>query len=185
MSEPRDTRFRKGRSGNPKGRPPKSSTQDPFHNVIYAQKQTVVHNGVEREVSAEEALQIKTLQQAFSGNKQAATEVFKWIEKRAIQRAKDRSPQITEPEFVLIRERDSDHAFDAMCLLGIATHRPGHERFRSAAWNEGKVLDGNRIKLQAWAVSAAFERNPALHDDQALNTCLRMNGHVHQNLDQQ
>ena len=51
---PRNTRFRKGRSGNPKGRPPGRKKEPPYEAVL-GQMVTVREDGIERRVTAAEA----------------------------------------------------------------------------------------------------------------------------------
>lgn len=80
--------FAKGQSGNPKGRPARSAAPvaSPF-DVIVEKTLTVTRNGVEREITMEEALQHRTYQDALAGKRMARREVLRWIEKREAWRA--------------------------------------------------------------------------------------------------
>ncbi len=176
MSKNRDTRFQKGRSGNPNGRPRKRLAQSSLYDVIMAQKQVVKQNGVEREVTAEEALQLRVVNDAFAGNAKAIAMVFRWIVEREKWRAARRKPTKTEPEFVMVRERDSDNAFEAMCLLGIASPRAGEPEFLRADFGPGQKPNYARVKLNAWTIGAAFDRMPALYSDEKLKVTLSMQG---------
>ena len=77
------TRFRKGQSGNPRGRPRKKP--DPVasaFDVVIDRTLTIVQDGVPREVTVGEALQHRTYQNAIAGNRAARREVLKMIAKR-------------------------------------------------------------------------------------------------------
>jgi hypothetical protein len=60
MSRGGATRFRKGQSGNPKGRPRKKLPAASAFDVIFEKRLSVTQNGVERELTVEEALQLRT-----------------------------------------------------------------------------------------------------------------------------
>ena len=71
-------RFRKGQSGNPKGRPRESREKKPSaFDIIIHRTLTVTQNGVPREVSAEEALQHRTYQDAIGGSRMAQREFLR------------------------------------------------------------------------------------------------------------
>jgi hypothetical protein len=136
---PAASRFRKGRSGNPKGRPrsrpgPSASAFD----IVIDRRLTVTQNGIARELTVEEALQHKTYQDAIAGNRAARREVLKMIEKRerwlAAKAPKHRSELLIEP-------KDPDNANEALILLGIAEP--------DSRWS---------LRLQPWAVQAALSR---------------------------
>ena len=86
VRSPRTGRFLKGRSGNPKGRPRKETaspdaTPSAFE-IVFEKRVTVTQGGVDRELSVEEALQLRTYQDALDGNRAAQREVLKMIAKR-------------------------------------------------------------------------------------------------------
>ena len=58
---PKSTRFRKGQSGNPRGRPRKERLADPISalDVVIDKTLTIEQDGKSREVTVEEALQHK------------------------------------------------------------------------------------------------------------------------------
>ena len=76
---PKSTRFRKGVSGNPHGRPRKERPADSTSafGVVIDRKLTVTQDGKSREVTVEEALQHKTYQNAIAGNRSGQREVLK------------------------------------------------------------------------------------------------------------
>ena len=138
------TRFRKGQSGNPKGRPkartPNTTTS--AFDVIIDRMLTVTQGGVAREVTAEEALQHRTYQDAIAGSRLAQRMVLKWIEKRERYLAARQGSKRFPPIERRIEPHDPDNADAALVLLGIATPEP------TTAW----------LKLEPWAVQAALQR---------------------------
>ena len=141
-------RFQKGQSGNPAGRPRARRPHVSAFDVVFDKTLTVTQNGVERELTVDEALQLKTYQAALKGSRMAVRAVLKMIEKREVALAA-RAPKI-EPgksnPYVLIY--DSDSADEAMKLLGIAS-------IDEAA---GEGWAHRRLKLETWAAQAAISR---------------------------
>lgn len=141
------SRFAKGQSGNPAGRPRRARTVEsrdasPFA-VVLDQVITVRDGDGTRELGAEEALHLKTYQKALAGSRLAQRAVMKMIEKREAWHSKHRPP----PKPITFRRtyHDKDYrASQAMEILGIATLEAG------ATWD--KVL------LEPWAVEAALKR---------------------------
>ena len=69
---PEASRFTKGRSGNPKGRPKRAGTPAASaFDILIDKVLTVSHGGEPREVTVEEALQHRTYQEAIAGNRSA------------------------------------------------------------------------------------------------------------------
>ena len=80
---PAASRFPKGKSGNPKGRPksgPAPSKSD--FDILIDRTLTVAQNGKTREVTVDEALQHRIYQDAIAGNRAARRAVLRMIEKR-------------------------------------------------------------------------------------------------------
>lgn len=144
---PAANRFRKGQSGNPKGRPRKAAiAANSAFDVIIDRTLTVTQGGKPREVTIEEALQHRTYQDAIAGNRAARRQVLKMIAKREewlAQKAPKRQPL----EFLMERE-DPENANEALLVLGIAE--------RAAPWGENDPYD--RFLLCPWAVQAALSR---------------------------
>jgi hypothetical protein len=63
MSRGGDTRFSKGQSGNPSGRPKKRRPNVSAFDIVFDKTLTVTQGGVERELTVDEALQLQTYQQ--------------------------------------------------------------------------------------------------------------------------
>ena len=146
---PVSTRFRKGRSGNPRGRPRKKLDLPPFaFDVVIDRKLTIVQGGEQREVTVDEALRHKIYQKAIAGNRTAQREVLRMIDKRdqAIAR---KAPRKYLPEILI--EEDPKPVDDALLILGIVRHDP-----------KGTDVclpgDSKRLLLEAWAVKAALSR---------------------------
>jgi hypothetical protein len=142
-------RFQKGQSGNPAGRPKARRPHVSAFDIVFDRTLTVTQNGVERELTVDEALQLKTYQAALKGSKMAVRAVLKMIEKRetalAAHALKTQPPHRTNP---FLRVYDSDSADDAMRLLGMASiYSDG-----SGGWADGK------LKLDTWAAQAALSR---------------------------
>ena len=142
-------RFQKGQSGNPAGRPKKRRPHVSAFDIVFDKKLTVTQNGVERELTVDEALQLKTYQAALKGSRMAVRAVLKMIEKR--EAALAASAPAPEPAhknpYVLIY--DSDSADEAMQLLGIAAM---DEAPAGMGWGH------RRLKLTPWAAQAAISR---------------------------
>ncbi len=143
------TRFRAGQSGNPKGRPGKTVPQQSAFDIVIDRTLTVTQNGVERELTIEEALQQRTYQDAITGSRSARREILKMIAKREKWIAAH-APVPKLPPVEMRREHDPDNAHDALVLLGIASRDP----------HSDAVSDPyDRLLLEPWAVEAAFVRS--------------------------
>ena len=146
MSGGGDTRFRKGQSGNPNGRPRKATPAASAFDVVIDQVITVTQNGVEREFTVDEALQLQTYQAALKGQRLAVRAVLRMIEQREKALAK-RSPPPRKPRPIEI-EHATDNAEAAMGILGISNL---HDRPSSVDYQPP-------TKLQTWATQAALSR---------------------------
>jgi hypothetical protein len=139
-------RFAKGQSGNPAGRPRKRRPHVSAFDIIFDKTLTVTQNGVERELTIDEALQIQTYQAALKGSRMAIRAVLKMIEKREVALAK-LAPTPKTPMKPLSIIHDCDSADEAMQLLGIS------------AMDESEVgWWKDRPKLATWATQAAISR---------------------------
>ena len=138
----RDTRFKPGQSGNPKGRPPKPRRPNvSAFEIVLDKRLTATVGGKERELTVEEVLQQQTLKDALAGKRMAIRKVLKMIEKRDAAMAKKnkapRSPVRIEKQY------DADNANEALRILDIAAPDPTHP---------------GRWKIQAWTTQAALSR---------------------------
>ncbi|MCC3305077.1 DUF5681 domain-containing protein [Sneathiella sp. HT1-7] len=143
-------RFKKGQSGNLKGRP-KSTAETPKTSaleVILDKTLIVTRNGMPREITMEEALQQQTLQQALDGNRSAQREVLKWIAKRDKYFAAEnqrKSPQVVTQRITT----DPANADEALLLLEITALDPRRQDYKS---------DRPQMLLEPWSVQAALSR---------------------------
>lgn len=150
MSRGGATRFRSGQSGNPKGRPRKAAPQQSAFDIVIDRTLTVTQNGVERELTIDEALQQRTYQDAITGSRSARREILKMIAKREKWIAAH-APAPRNVPFEFRMEHDPDNAHEALVLLGIASPDPRD-------W--GPSDDSyDRLLLEPWAVEAAFVRS--------------------------
>jgi hypothetical protein len=142
--------FRKGQSGNPGGRPKGTGepSRSPFDDIIERTIQ-VTRQGVQRELTVDEALQQRTLLDALAGKKPAIKEVMRWIIKREqwLAKHRQRSPSVVAQK---IRE-DPENADDALLLLDIACIDPVRDAYRRPG-------ERRRLLLEPWAVNVALRR---------------------------
>ena len=114
--------------------------------TVIDQRLTVTQGGDTRELGVEEALQLKTYQDALSGNRPARREILKMIAKREIWLAAKRPPPAALPHRY---EIDPENANEALVILGIASR-------------DAKVTPTDpyeRFLLEPWAVEAALRRS--------------------------
>jgi hypothetical protein len=141
--------FRKGQSGNPRGRPAASpAPRGSVFDVVLEKTLSVRHRGGTREMTMEEALQQRTLQNALDGKRVAEREVLKWTLKREEWLLKN-GPEAPWPPVKRYFSPDPDNADAALQLLGIAAPNP-------ARANIG--LERAQLLLEPWAVQAALSR---------------------------
>ena len=141
------TRFKRGQSGNPKGRPrkPKPPPSSPF--AILDELLTVHEPDGVSELPLEDAMLIKTYQLAITGSRRAQKKIVKMILERHKRRLKSRAPR--PPRIKRLIEQDPENALDALEILGIASRR--------ANANAGDSRNGY-LRLERWAVEAALRR---------------------------
>ena len=140
-------RFVKGKSGNPAGRPKTRRPHVSAFDIVFDKRLTVTRNGVEGELTVDEALQMQTYQAALKGSKMAVRAVLKMIEKRETALAA-KAPKPEPNPAMFEHSYDSDSADDAMRILGIvSTFTDG-----SGGYHDG------RLKLETWATQAALSR---------------------------
>jgi hypothetical protein len=141
-------RFQKGESGNPAGRPKARRPHISAFDIIFDKTLTVTRDGIERELTVDEALHLQTYQAALKGSKMAVRAVLKMIAKREMALGK-LAPTPRQGPMEWHWEEDPRNADHAMLLLGITVPDPG--------WS-GECQYGVRMKLATWAAQAGISR---------------------------
>ncbi|WP_373087121.1 DUF5681 domain-containing protein [Sneathiella sp.] len=137
---PTATRFRKGRSGNPNGRPRNRHKSVPYDSVL-GQMVTIREDGRERRVTAAEAFLLQLTQKGLAGDSAAARDSLDAIENARSERGDDRHAIDT-----IIFSAVSSGADAILEPLGLAKKKyPADEK---------RV----RWELNPWIVEAALER---------------------------
>jgi hypothetical protein len=137
---PRATRFTKGRSGNPAGRPRGRHREAPYESVL-GQMVKIREGGAERHVTAAEAFLLQLTKRGLEGDGAAARESLAMIE------------QARE------RQRAGQSPISTIELVGVA---PGSVTSALEPLRMAKKLDPYRetarIALEPWLVEAALAR---------------------------
>jgi hypothetical protein len=149
---PQSSRFLKGSSGNPKGRPRGRHLQAP-HEAVLGRAVMIRDHGVERQVTASEAFLLHMTSAGLSGNGHAARATMGAIAKaRDARTASSSSNQFTDIAAILTRGRERERLYGSsdvisrvMCRLGMASKV---DRFRPTT----------RTLLSKWLVEAALAR---------------------------
>jgi Family of unknown function (DUF5681) len=139
---PRATRFTKGRSGNPAGRPRGRHRQAPYESVL-GQMVKIREGGAERHVTAAEAFVLQLTKRGLAGDGAAARECLAMIEQARERQGASRSPIST------------------IVLVGVA---PGSVTSALEPLRMAKKLDAYRetarMVLEPWLVEPALARLP-------------------------
>ncbi|MDX5360363.1 MAG: DUF5681 domain-containing protein [Alphaproteobacteria bacterium] len=138
---PRATRFRKGQSGNPRGRPRGRRTEPPYEAVL-GQMVTIREGGVERRVTAAEAFLLHMTRRALEGDAAASR-----IARPAIENARLVRTELAGPEHVVIN---------------LSFPRPGGVNSALVPLRMARKLDRYhdtaRMALEPWIVDAVLAR---------------------------
>lgn len=139
-----ETRFKTGQSGNPKGRPRKRDPHASTFDVIFDQVLTVKQNGLSRDLTVDEALELQIYHAALAGNRMARRQVAKMIDRRDAFLAKREGP--ARHNMTTEFHHPAENANEAMLILGIAEE----DQFVGA--------ERPRLILATWATQAALSR---------------------------
>lgn len=137
---PKATRFKPGRSGNPRGRPPNRHRDIPYDAVL-GQMVTIREDGRERRVTAAEAFLLRLTQEGLAGDSAAARSMLAAIETAGEKRPTPRGG----PGRIVV----------SLVGLGISTIVG---ELGLAVKKFPKDKERVRWELQPWIVEAALKR---------------------------
>ncbi len=140
-------RFVKGQSGNPNGRPRKRRPNVSAFDIVIDKRLTVTENGIERELTVDEALQLKTYEAALKGSRMGVRQVLKMIEQRE-RTLRAREPKAERSGATVTISYDSDSANEALLLLDILCHNA----------DDTNGQGPRPLLIQTWAAQAALSR---------------------------
>jgi hypothetical protein len=138
---PVSSRFKKGQSGNPRGRP-KGRKRDIPYDAVLGQAVTIREDGIERRMTAAEAFLLSLAKQGLEGDTAAARQTLASIEEA-------RARRILKPDA------------EDICLVYVFV-TPGSVNSALEPLRMARKLDRYRptarMMLEPWIVEAALER---------------------------
>lgn len=137
---PRATRFQKGKSGNPRGRPKNRHRSLPYDTIL-GQMVTIREDGKERRVTAAEAFVLQLVRKGLTGDSAAARASLAAIEAARLRRH-PHGEGLTIRRIILMRMSTGV----GLRALGLAVKRHPLDEARA------------RWELQPWIVEAALVR---------------------------
>lgn len=138
---PKATKFRKGQSGNPRGRPRNSHREIPYDAVL-GQIVTIREDGRERRVTAAEAFLLQLTQKGLAGDSVAARASLEAIEAARAARGDDKVTGITK----IVISSVGNGADSILERLGMTKLKYPTDKARA------------RFELNPWIVEAALAR---------------------------
>ena len=150
---PASTRFRKGQSGNPRGRP-RGRRNEPPYEAVLGQMVTIREDGVERRVTAAEAFLLHMTKQGLEGDGAAARAAMAAIEEARASRL------AREPDGVRIITQGHRPARERQRRARAAAHGPEARPLPRDGANGARALD-RRGRPRPAGRSAADARRAA------------------------
>ena len=148
---PRATRFQKGRSGNPLGRPRGSHSSIPYGGVL-GQMVTIRENGRERRVTAAEAFLLQLTRKGLAGDSAAARASLAAIEEARASRPVEDQTTILRIVFI---------AMGIGCVLrdlGLAVKTNRHSEQNARWWLKPWIVEAALARLGSRQLSPAEQR---------------------------
>ncbi|MEO6607465.1 MAG: DUF5681 domain-containing protein [Aestuariivirga sp.] len=133
---PLQSRFQKGRSGNPKGRPKGSWSGKDLLERALAIPLTVTENGVRRKLPQKDILFRSLLAKAIKGDTKSLTLVLKLIDKWKIDEGRS---NVTRIELVIVEPDGTYYHLDQGRKASIHQHKPGSQDL--GLYQDGGMLD--------------------------------------------
>lgn len=93
---PRHTRFRKGRSGNPRGRPRGAKNAGTILRDILYRKVTITEDGQRKRITAIEAFFLREIKEALTGNSRSGDRILKLLP--LVQEQMEREAAVADAE---------------------------------------------------------------------------------------
>ena len=138
---PRSTRFRKGQSGNPRGRPKGRKTGIPYDAVL-GQMVKIREDGWDRQVTAAEAFLLQLAKKGLEGDGAAARQALASIEEARAKRQSEVGLGVKIINWVVVSPGSVNAALGPLRMARkLDRHRPTA-----------------RIALEPWIVEAALAR---------------------------
>lgn len=150
--------FKKGESGNPKGRPRGSKASAAPNSplgFLLDNRVTITKDGQARKISLEDALEQKIFMLAMSGQRKAIRDVIKMIEKWSAWIAKRETKNDYTEIKMLSEALDPENIDEALMLLNIVTINPNRDP---------KDYPRPQLLVQPWAAQFALRRDRSLRD---------------------
>jgi len=138
---PRSGRFKPGQSGNPKGRPKGSKKTLPYE-AVFSRMVTIIEDGVERQVTVEEAFLRMLMRDGLTGQDRDTIELLNLLDQMSFE---DQAARRTDT--IIIK------------YGGVGSVTCAIERLRIAR-KLNRFKDTITIKLEPWAVERALSRVP-------------------------
>ena len=149
----RDTRFPKGKSGNPAGRPKKNKPipedAEPPLSKFSSMRFHGSFFGTDQELSSKERQELEILRAGFKGNLKAVRQVLGWIQKRRKIQHQRLKKNALVPIETLVEAPDPRDADAALLLLDIICEREE---------DDGSPREVPQYQMRAWAVETALKR---------------------------
>lgn len=139
---PRASRFRKGQSGNPNGRPKGSKKKELPFEAVLGQMVTIREGDQERRVTAEEAFLLQVSKSGLDGDGNAARATLEVME---YVRARQPPQDVQLPRRILLTAVEPGSVTSALEPLGMG-------RLLNASQDHARVM------LEPWLVTAALAR---------------------------